>query len=332
VDAAGAPSRRPWAAAGAVVVALILSGCSGPAGQSPPNGAAGNVNVAYAGSLGPVMDLGVGPSFQQADHIAYEGRGAGSIGLAREIAARAVAADVFYSIGLAPIKDLHQRHYWAVCFASAPLVLAYNPASRFAPALKAVANHRRPIQSLFNVLEEPGFKLGRTNPSTDPQGQAFYLMVQLAQKLYGLPPNTVSRVLGSPENPSQVLSETAVVSQVQAGTIDAASAFLPEAKSRHLPYVPLPPALDFANPLDAALYGMASATFAHVGTVSGETLSVCATIPPGAHAAQGTRFLAYSVGVKGRGYWTRLGYEWGPPSYYGDRSAIPAAVTRALSS
>ncbi len=309
-----------------VGIALLLAGCSGPAAASKPA-----VNVAYAGSLGPVMDLGVGPAFQKAQGIAYHGRGAGSFGLAREIAAHAIAADVFYSIGTKPIQELGQRPYWAACFASAPLVLAYSPKSPFAPALKAIAQGQRPIQSLFSLMAQPGFKLGRTNPATDPQGQAFYLMVMLAQKIYHLPSDTVARVLGAPNNPHQVLSETSVVTQVQANTIDAASAFLPEAKSRHLPYVPLPPALDFANPSDQALYSQVHQTFPTVGLVTGHALRVCATIPPGAHAATGAKFLAYSLGAAGRPYWTRLGYEWGPPAYAGRHASVPAVVRHALS-
>jgi len=313
------------AAAGLMLLATA-AGCGGHAAVAPV------VSVAYAGSLGPVMDLGVGPAFQRANHIKYEGRGAGSFGLAREIAAGTISADVFYSIGTKPIDDLGERHAWAACFASAPLVIAYNPASPFASALKAVATAHAPIQSLFAILSRPGFKLGRTNPRTDPQGQAFYLMVVLAQKLYHLPADTVSRVVGAPDNPSQVLSETAVVSQVQAGTIDASSAFLPEAISRHLPYVTLPPALDMANPADRALYSEAAADFPGVGVVHGHPLSVCATIPPRANATRGAKFLAYSVGAHGRPYWTRLGYEWGPPSYFGDLAAIPQVVSHALGS
>ncbi|MDA8199029.1 MAG: extracellular solute-binding protein [Thermaerobacter sp.] len=314
-----------WVACGGAL--LMLAGCGGPTAAPKPS-----VNVAYAGSLGPVMDLGVGPAFQRATHIAYHGRGAGSFGLAREIAAHAIAADVFYSIGVKPIKDLGVRHPWAACFASAPLVIVYNPKSPFAPTLAAIAQGHQSIQSLFSVLSQSGFKLGRTNPATDPQGQAFYLMVMLAQKLYHLPANTVSAVLGAPDNPHQVLSETSVITQVQAGTIDAASAFLPEAKSRNLPYIPLPPALDFANPVDQALYAQVHKTFPTVGLVTGHALRVCATIPPGVHAQTGTRFLAYSLGRAARAYWTRIGYEWGPPAYVGPASAVPASVKRALSS
>lgn len=315
---------KRWCAG--VGVGLLLAGCGGPAAASKPV-----VNVAYAGSLGPVMDLGVGPAFQKSSGTTYQGRGGGSFGLAREIAAHAVAADVFYSIGIKPIAELGQRPYWAACFASAPLVIVYSPKSPFAPALKAIAQGRQPIQSLFSLMGQSGFKLGRTNPATDPQGQAFYLMVMLAQKIYHLPADTVSRVLGSPSNPHQVLSETSVVSQVQAGTLDAASAFLPEAKSRHLPYVPLPPALDFANPSDQALYSQVHQTFPTVGLVTGHALRVCATIPPGAHAAAGTKFLAFSLAAAGRPYWTRLGYEWGPPAYTGRTALVPAAVRHALS-
>ena len=311
------------AAALALVSSFALSSLGAAAAGKP------TVNVAFAGSLADLMDNTVGPRVAQMDHLVYQGRGAGSFALAQEIKSHTIPANLFYSIGTAPFKVLGKRVPWTVTFATAPLVLAYNPHSKFAAALKAVAQAKKPFRDLFTILGEPGFHLGRTNPETDPQGRAFYLMVVLAQKLYGLPSNTVSKVLGAPENSRQVFSETGILTQLQSGALDAASAFLPEAIERHLAYVPLPPAIDFGDVRDAALYREASVNVPHVGRVVGTPLTVAVAPITGSRTyPAGIRFLEASIGPALRSAWTRNGYTVTAFRYTGPLSQIPQALKR----
>jgi len=307
--------RHIVGALAAAGLAVVLAGCS--AGTP-------TVSVAYAGSLATLMDQQLGPAFAQAEHVAYQGRGGGSFGLAREIAAGTVPADVFFSLGTAPLDSLRSKTSWAVRFATSPLVVAYNPKSPYAPALDEIRTGRRPIQDLFSLMAQPGFHLGRTNPATDPQGRAFYLMVLLAQQLYHLPAGTARKVLGPPDNPRQVFSETGILSQLQAGALDAASAFLPEAVERHLPYIALPNALNFADPADAPLYAQASFTLPRVGTVRGAPLAVVGTVLN--QSRLGLRFLTYALSPAGRRIFEEDGYRWIPFTYWGNAAKVPAAV------
>jgi len=303
-----------------VALLALMTGCGFAARPSS------TVNVAYAGSLAYLMDQQVGPAFQHTAHLTYVGRGGGSLGLAQEIRSGTIAADVFISIGTGPIAVLGRRAPWAIGFAAAPLVIAYNPHSRFAPELRALADRRLPIQDLFTLMAEPGFRLGRTNPNTDPQGQAFYLMVELAQRLYGLSPHTAQHILGALDNPAEVFSETGILSQLQSGNLDASSAFLPEAIEHHLPYIPLPPALNFASPEEAVLYGEVSLKLADGRTVVGEPLSVDVTVVN--DSPNGVRFVRYLLGHPGP--WLKDGYVWTAPHYWGNVAAIPASLRHGL--
>ena len=316
--------KKPWSvwlAASAVLFAGLLAATSAGATASHNPTA----HVAYAGSLADLMDNGIGPAVARQDHFIYQGRGAGSFALAQEIKAKAIQADVFYSIGTAPFATLGKRAPWSVAFATAPLVLAYNPSSPFAPKLRAIAEGRAPFRELFTILASPKFHLGRTNPETDPQGRAFYLMVVLAQKLYGLPAHTVAKILGAPENPKQIFSETGILTELQAGALDAASAFLPEALERHLAYVPLPNAINFGDEANAALYREAKAHIPTVGTVSGTPLTVAATAILGSGGYNvGVRFLATSISPSFRHFWTHNGYRMMPFKYTGAR--VPLVI------
>jgi molybdate/tungstate transport system substrate-binding protein len=306
---------------GAVFALLaLMTGCGAATAPSHV------VDVAYAGSLAYLMDQQVGPGFQHVAHLTYQGRGGGSLGLAQEIRAGTIPADVFVSIGTGPIAVLGPRAPWAIGFATAPLVIAYNPHSRFAPELRALANRRLPIQDLFTLMAQPGFRLGRTNPNTDPQGQAFYMMVELAQRVYGLPPHTAQHLLGAPDNPAQVFSETGILSQLQSGNLDASSAFLPEALEHRLPYIALPPALNFSSPEEAVLYGEVSVKLADGRTVVGQPLSVDVTVVN--RSANGVRFVRYLLSHPGP--WQKDGYVWTSPRYWGNVAAIPASLRHGL--
>ena len=66
----------------------------------------GTIRVAYAGSMGVVMDRFLGPEFAKTTGAEYQGVGQGAYGLARLLAAKQMQADVFVSITPGPIKVL----------------------------------------------------------------------------------------------------------------------------------------------------------------------------------------------------------------------------------
>lgn len=55
--------------------------------------AADVLRVAYAGSMGAVMDQFIGPAFAKANGVEYQGIGQGSLGLARQLEGKLLQAD-----------------------------------------------------------------------------------------------------------------------------------------------------------------------------------------------------------------------------------------------
>ena len=163
-------------------------------------GAAAPFRVAYAGSMGALMDHGIGPAFAARAGVAYQGIGQGAFALARLIAAKQMRADVFIPITAGPFEVLREAGLArdAVPVASTQMCIAYSPKSRFAKDFAAAAAGHVPW---YEVLLKPGVRFGRTDPRTDPQGRNILFAMRLAE-LY-LPParagGTAARRRAEPE-------------------------------------------------------------------------------------------------------------------------------------
>jgi molybdate/tungstate transport system substrate-binding protein len=332
--------------AGLVAVAclgLAAAGCSssggsnaGPTATPSPSGTA---NVAYAASLAYLNETVFGPAFAKASGYKYQGTPGPSDGLSAEIAAKTIFPNVFISVGGTPITDLGSKFTkWYVQYASTQIVVAYNPASKFAPQFKAIASRKKPLADLFTLMQQPGFKLGRTDPNTDPQGRAFIYMLELAQMKYHLPKDTVTKILGGPlasATSNQVFSETSLDSTLQAGQLDAASAYLSQARQLHLHYIALPPDLNLGEAALANQYAKASITITSTTgkeTKTGGPLVLDITTISGAKdAAAGNAFVAYVLSPAGRAlYAKRGGYTLLTPTLTGPSSAVPASIRKEL--
>ncbi len=306
---------------------LLLAGCSSAA---TGNGVhhSGVAQVAYAGSLQLLNEKNVGPAYTRATGYAYQGRAGGSLGLAQEIKSGEISPNVFESVGAAPIRLLGpKKASWYVSFAASPIVVAYNPNSTFAPELKAIASGRVPLAHLFALLASPGFLLGRTNPATDPQGQAFWEMIELAGLRYHLGNSASSRILGTPANSSQVFQETALDARLEAGQLDAASAFLPQAIQLKLPYIQLPAAINFGSPALAADYAKASLTLPNGAVVHGAPLTVDIT-EVGKSSPAATAYIEYVLSPAGRRAFASAGYALLKPAVLGN--SVPSWVRRTI--
>ncbi len=309
-------------------LAGMLSACGTTSSVSAAkaNGGHGLANVAYAGSLEEVNNLQMGPAFEKATGDRYQGQGGGSFGVAHEIASKTLAPNVFESIGYAPIQDIEPKFTrWALGFAASPLVVAYSPHTPYAAELTAIKDGKKPLKDLFALMAEPGFHLGRTNPNTDPQGQAFYMMVELAGKKYGLSQKAVSQILGPLDNSHEVYSEEGILSLLQAGGLDASSAFLSEALQRHLDYIALPASLNFAEPGESAQYASASLTLGNGHTIHGVPLTVDITTV-GHPTPAALSFVQFVLSNKGRHIMKKEGYSVFTPELSGSRSAVPAGL------
>lgn len=320
---------------------LGLAGCGNEQNSSAVSSstaashkASGTANVAYAGSLQLTNDQHIGPMFTKATGLAYQGYGNGANAVAHLIKSGQITPNVFESIGTAPIESLGtNKASFAIGFAGSPLVIAYSDKSPYAKQLSAIGTGKEPIADLFSLMEKPDFHFGRTDPNTDPQGQYFVMMMHLAETELKLPKGTADRILGSLENDKQVYQETDILSRLQAGQMDAASAYLPEAIQQHLNYILLPDTINMGNPADAKLYATEHLAIAGGQTVTGAPIEVyLTTINDTPDQSAGASFAAFTLSKRGLQTFRSMGYTMTPFKIWGKQADMPKAVARIVQS
>ncbi len=296
---------------GLAACAVMVSACSGGAPKADPapgSSAAGSsvpgtptghgsVDVLYAGSLTHTMESAVGPAFHAATGYDLAGIAGGSSALASEIAGGVRQADVFISASPAVDAKLmgpHGKVSWYATFAHSPLVIGYDPHSRFA--------HDLETNPWYQVMTEPGFRLGRTDPALDPKGKLTVQVVDRASQHYGLP-QLAAHILGPPSSTAQLFPEEGLIGRLQAGQLDAGFFYSTETSAAHLPAIPINPAVDLS---------------AHY------TITIPAQPP---HPEAAGAFVNFFLGPKGRSILAQGGLSVDQPVVTGNASDVPAGVT-----
>lgn len=224
------------------------------------------LDVAYAGSMGSLMEGPLKSSAAQALKLALHGRAQGSSALAHLIAGGSIRPDVFISITPGPMLTVLRAGKAAIAHpvAHTEMVIAYSPKSKFAekfavaariagseipgPPPVGIKQDRRlgPAVTWWQLLQEPGLRFGRTDPVTDPQGRNIIFTLMLAEKLLrqtGL----VEKILGPTINPRQIFTEPTVQARLQSGELDAASAYKIQPGPFNLPYITLQPEINLSG-------------------------------------------------------------------------------------
>ena len=284
---------------GAVLVALGGLLCASEGALAADSN---TVDVLYAGSLVNLMERSVGPAFEKETGLRFQGYAAGSSQLANEIRGKLRRGDVFISASPKVNARLMgeangNRVAWYVRFAESPLLIGYNPRSRFAAEFRT-----RPWDA---VLQEPGLRLGRTDPKLDPKGAlAIELVTKAAQAAHE--PDLVEKTLGAPGNPAQVLPEETLVGRLQSGQLDAGFFYATETADLKIPSVRPAPQLKIQ-----ANYTL--------------TILRDARNPDGAG-----RFVDFLLSAEGRKLLAEHGVDVTTPAVSGDAAAIPASVQAAI--
>jgi molybdate/tungstate transport system substrate-binding protein len=240
--------------AGAVCVVLAAAACSSNSSSSSPGSSSsapaattsaasssaaasasatgsGPVDVLYAGSLVNFMQKDAGPAFQAAAGYTVTGYSAGSKALATDIKGKVYKGDVFISASPkvnASLEGAKNGSWvsWYATFATAPLVIGYNPNSKFASDLKS--------EPWYQVITEPGFKLGFTDPATDPKGELVAEALTDTAKSKSLPALTAIE-----DDKADVFPEETLVGRLQAGQLDAGFFYTSESIPAKIPTVPV---------------------------------------------------------------------------------------------
>jgi molybdate/tungstate transport system substrate-binding protein len=239
----------------------------------------------YAGSLVKIFEQDLGPVFQNKTGYTYTGEGRGSLQIANMILDGQRRPDVFVSAGTLPINKLINSTgsvasksplaHGLSKFASAEMVIAYSPISKFHTDLEKA---KKGLVPWYQVLSEPGFKFGRTDPDLDPKGYYTIVMSKLANSYYK-DPNIKQKILDDDKNSKQLFPEETLITTLETGHLDAIAAYKHEAIARGLQYITLPPQINLGNPSYSDFYKTATYTLSSGQTIQGEPVYFSVTIP-----------------------------------------------------
>jgi molybdate/tungstate transport system substrate-binding protein len=281
------------------------------------------VSVLYAGSLATAMENGLGAAFSKATGHAYKGEAQGSLGGARMIHDQLRTPDVFISADptvneTVLMGDKNKNLVsWYATMASSQLVLAYNPKSAFADKFQAAAANSIPW---YEVLQIPGVRFGRGDPTTDPKGYRTLFMFDLAGKHYKKP--EIPLLLGEPLNPAQVFPEIVLLARVETGQFDAGIFYKHEVVAHHLPFVTLPPEINLGYPEFASFYANATYRIPSGEQVHGAPIIFTITIPKTVrHPAAAEAFVRFMLSSPKR--LEEFGFGIIEHQVGGDREQIP---------
>src|SRR6185312_4218208 len=204
-----------------------------------------SLDVAYAGSMGSMMEGPIKSAAARILKIEFHGRAQGSSALAQLIVGGSIRSDVFIPVTPGPALTIIRggKADSAQPIAHTEMVIAYSPKSRFASRFDAAAKGK---ENLWKILLEPGLRFGRTDPVTDPQGRNIIFTMMLAAKTTSQP-DLVEKILGPAINEKQVFTEPTVMARLQSGELDASSAYKIQPGPLNLPYVPLPAAINLSG-------------------------------------------------------------------------------------
>jgi len=261
-----------------------------------------DVNVLYAGSLVNLMEKSVGPAFERETGLRFRGYAAGSNKIANEVKGKLRRGDVFISaspkVNASLMGEENGNHVsWYVNFAESPLLIGYNPKSRFANDFRT--------KKWDQVLQEPGIRLGRTDPKLDPKGAFTVELMTKAAQAYNQP-DLVEKTLGAPENPEQVLPEETLVGRLQSGQLDAGFFYSTETSDLKIPSIHPAPELKIK---------------------ANYTLTILNDAPNSAGAA---RFVNFLLSAQGRTLLAEHGVDVTKPTVNGQVEAIPPSVQAVI--
>jgi molybdate/tungstate transport system substrate-binding protein len=290
---------------------------------APTAGSGEAVSVLYAGSLAGVMEDGVGPAFSKATGLAYQGEAQGSLGGARMIRDKLRFPDVYISADPAVNEKVLMGQEngnlvnWYMTVAASQLVIGYNPASEFAGKFEEVRDGKVPW---YELLETPGVRFGRGDPSIDPKGYRTIFMFDLAGRFYHRP--EIPKLLGEPRNPAQVFPEIVLLARMESGEFDAAIFYKHEAVAHKLPFITLPPEINLGDPHFATSYAQESYDTSSGEHVVGAPILFTITIPETVrHRAEALAFTKFALSSDA--LLTQFGFSTVAHRVGGDANQVP---------
>jgi molybdate/tungstate transport system substrate-binding protein len=320
--AAAGRLRAALALTAVLAAGALLAGCGGSAGSARKS--AGNRLVVFgAGTLANPFAQEFA-AFKRIDpRVQIASQFGGSVDMTKDLTELGERADV---LGVADYSVIPKymtssaakaRASWYIGFVSNQITFAYTPHSKGADQLTA--------SNWYRVLAQPGVRIGRSSPNSDPSGYQVIQMLELAARYYH-DPGLVRAILKNSPASEEAQTETSLIAALQSGQIDYLGIYRSDALQRHFRYIHLPPALNLSDPALASLYRTVSVQTAN-GRVPGRPIIYALTIPSDApNPALARRFVAFLLGPRGRAIMARNGFGVISPALASGMSKVPAAL------
>jgi molybdate/tungstate transport system substrate-binding protein len=177
---------------------------------------------------------------------------------------------------------------WYITFAQSPLVIGYNPSSKFAAEFKT--------KPWYQVLQEPDIRIGRTAPQFDPKGELTLTLLKRAETFYNSP-GLSEKIIGRPTVPEDI-----EIALLQSGALDVGFFYSAETTDAKTPAVSLPPEITLK-----AVY----------------TITILHRAPNPEGAAE---FIAFLLGSDGQNLLKEYGLTLQDMRIAGDASAVPQSI------
>lgn len=266
------------------------------------------LEVAYAGSMGSMMDGAIRPAIAQALDAELRGRAQGSTGLAKMIAAGSLRPDVFISVTPGPMRSVIAagKADRAIPIARTEVVIAYSPKSQFAADF--AKSGESGAEPWWQILQTPGLRFGRTDPTTDPQGLNIIFTMQLAADYYHQP-GLADKILGTQINPQQIFMEPQLMARLQVGQLDASSAYRTQPESFGLPFVTLPEEINLGDAAMESAYKKATVTLDGKTLHPAPLIFYAAVMKDAPQAALAGRFVTWLQGRAARAIFRKYRYD-----------------------
>ncbi|MEW2506236.1 extracellular solute-binding protein [Amycolatopsis sp. NPDC047767] len=309
-------------------MAAVAAACGSPppAPSAPAGGSAvpvtGTLIVNGAGTLAKPFTAMIAAFKAENPGVTVQSRFAGSVEVVRGITELHNPVDV---LGVADYSLIPSKMYgtqfanWYVGFASNRITFAYTDQSKGAAGLTA--------DNWFQVLAQPGVRIGRSNPDTDPSGYQTLQMLALAQNHYHQP-NLSAAVLANSPPETMVGTETQLLPAVSTGQIDYLGIYRSDALQHHLRFLDLPSQIDLSDPAQAAAYATVSVPTSS-GPRTGKPIVYALTVPTNApNATAGLRFVEFVLSPAGQKIMSDNGFTVVNPAVAGvaDGAQVPASV------
>jgi len=296
-------NRSTWIAASAVTVLGAFASTS-------PAQTLSVLDVAYAGSMGSMMEGPIKSAAASALGVDMHGRAQGSDALAKLIVGGSINADVFIPVTPGPAMTVLKagKAQTAVPIARTEMVIAYSPKSKYAQQFADAASGKRGAMPWYQILQQPGVRFGRTDPMTDPQGRNIIYTLQLAE-MYYKQPGLAQKILGDTLNTAQIFAEPTVEARLQSGELDAASAYKIQPGPFNIPYINLPDAINLGNQSMHDRYQQATLTLGDKTSHPEALVYYAAAISGSAHADKSAAFVRWLSSAGGQAIFRQYAYD-----------------------